>query len=147
MTTEYPCGSCKYEVKQDDKSVQYDLCNKWNHIECVGISSAYYEKVQNDAESWYSPNCSKELPFSGVRDKDLYNVIHVQSTPLTLFINIPNKKSKGLTHKFQQLNNLFNQSENTISCDYFDLNYFQKIKIKQQDFSLLHMNISSLSSE
>ena len=48
-------------------------------------------------------------------------------------------------HKFQQLNNLFDQSENTISCDYYDLKDFQKIKIKQQDFSLLHLNISSLS--
>ena len=44
-------------------------------------------------------------------------------------------------HKFQQLNNLFDQSENTISCDYYDLKDFQKIKIKQQDFSLLHLNI------
>ena len=48
-------------------------------------------------------------------------------------------------HKFQQLNNLFDQSENTISCDYYDLKDFQEIKIKQQDFSLLHLNISSLS--
>ena len=88
-------------MKEDDKSVQCDLCNKWNHIECVGISSAYYEQVQNDAKSWYCPNCSKELPFSDVSDKDLYNTIHVQSTPLTLFINTPNKKSEGLTHKFQ----------------------------------------------
>ena len=48
-------------------------------------------------------------------------------------------------HKFQQLDNLFDQSENTISCDYYDLKDFQKIKIKQQDFSLLHLNISSLS--
>ena len=48
-------------------------------------------------------------------------------------------------HKFQQLNNIFDQSENTISCDYYDLKDFQKIRIKQQDFSLLHLNISSLS--
>ena len=145
MTIEYPCGICKNEVKQDDKSVQCDLCNKWNHIECVDISSAYYEKLQNDTKPWYCPNCSKELPFSDVRDKDLHNTIHVQSTPQTHFTNVPNKKSKGLIHKFQQLNNLFDQSENTISCDYYDLKDFQKIKIKQQDFSLLHLNISSLS--
>ena len=82
---------------------------------------------------WYCPNCSKELPFSDVRDKDFHNIIYVQSTPQTPFINVPNKKSKGLMHKFQQLNNLFDQSENTISCDYY---YY---------FSLLHLNISSLS--
>ena len=82
MTNEYPCGICKNEVKQDDKSVQCDLRNKWNHIECVDISSAYYEKLQNNTKPWYCPNCSKELPFSDVRDKDFHNVIHVQSTPL-----------------------------------------------------------------
>ena len=30
MTIEYPCGICKNEVKQDDKYVHCDLCNKWN---------------------------------------------------------------------------------------------------------------------
>ena len=48
-------------------------------------------------------------------------------------------------HKFQQLDNLFDQSEKTRSCDYYDLKSFQKIKIKQQDFSLFYLNISSLS--
>ena len=43
MNIECPCSICKNEVKQDDKSVQCDLCNKWNHIECVGISPEYYE--------------------------------------------------------------------------------------------------------
>ena len=80
-----------------------------------------------------------------MRNKDLHNAIHVQSTPQILSINVPNKKPKGLMHKFQQLNNIFDQSENTISCDYYDLKDFQKIRIKQQDFSLLHLNISSLS--
>ena len=38
-------------------------------------------------------------------------------------------------HKFQQLNNLFDQSENTKSWDYHEL----------KDVSLLHLNILSLS--
>ena len=86
-----------------------------------------------------------EIPFSDVRDKDFHNTIHFQSTPQTQFINVPNKKSKKPMHWFQQLKSLFDQSEKTISCDYYDLNDFQKIKIKQQDFSLLYLNISLLS--
>ena len=128
MTIEYPCGICKNEVKRHDKAVQCDLCNKWYHIGCVGTSSAYYEKLENDTKQWYCPNCSKELPFSDVRDKDPHNTIHVQSTPQTHFTNVPNKKSKGLMHKFEQLNNLFDQSENTVSCDYYDLKTFRKLK-------------------
>ena len=142
MTIEYSCGICKNEVKQDDKSVQCYICNKWNHIECVGISSAYYEKVQNDTKPYYCPNCSKELLFSVVRNKDLRNTIDVQSTLRTHFTNVPNEMFKELMHKFQQLNNLFDQPENTRSWDYYDLEDFQKMKIKQQEFSLLHLNIS-----
>ena len=48
------------------------------------------------------------------------------------FTNISKKKSKGM-HKFQQLNNLFDQSENTRRCNYYDLKDFRKTKIKQQD--------------
>ena len=64
---------------------------------------------------------SKELPFSDVVDKDLHDIIYVQSTPQIYFTNVSNKKSKGLIYKFQQLNDLFDQSENTISFDYYDL--------------------------
>ena len=64
---------------------------------------------------------SKELPFSDVADKDLHDKIHLQSTPQIYFTNVSNKKSKGLIYKFQQLNDLFDQSENTISFDYYDL--------------------------
>ena len=81
-----------------------------------------------------------------MREKELRNTMHVQSTPQTHLINAPNKKSEGFTHKFQQLNNLFDQSENTKSYDYYDLKDFKKIKIKQQHFSLLHLIISSLSA-
>ena len=61
MAIEYLCNICKNEVKNNDKSVLCDLCNKWNLIECVGIDSAYYEKLQKDTKPWYCPNCSKEL--------------------------------------------------------------------------------------
>ena len=60
MTIEYTYGICKNEVKQDDKSVRYDLCNKWNYIECVDISSVCYEKLQNDTKPLYCPNFSKK---------------------------------------------------------------------------------------
>ena len=89
-----------------------------------------------------------------MRDKDLSNTMHVQSTHQTRFTNVPNKKSEGLMYKidWRKITTFFKRrvsmilwSENTINSDYYDLKHFQKIKIKQQDFSLLHLNISSLS--
>ena len=32
--------------KNEDESVQCDLCDKWNHVSCVDISSAEYEKLK-----------------------------------------------------------------------------------------------------
>ena len=94
MIIEYPCGICKNGVNQNDKSVQCVLCNKWNYIECVGLSSAYSEKIKNVIKPWYCSSCSKELDFS----YDLVNIIHVQSTLLMHFTNVTNKKSKELLH-------------------------------------------------
>ena len=36
--------------------------------------------------------------------------------------------------------------KNAVSCDYLDNNEYKQIKIKEQDFYLLHLNISSLSA-
>ena len=107
---------------------------------CIGISSAYYEKLHNDIKPWHCPNYSNELSFSDMIGKDLRNTIHIKHISL-----MHQKKTKELINKFQILNNFFDQSENTISCDYCDLKDFQRIGIIQQDFSLLHLNISWLS--
>ena len=63
---------------------------------------------------------------------------------------IPPKKvdkcTKGISKKFKDLNQLFDNTENTVNCDYLDINEYKKIKVKEQDFSLLHLKMSSLSS-
>ena len=52
-----------------------------------------------------------------------------------------------LPRKLKDLNKLFDNTENAGSCDYFDINEYKKVKIKEQDFSLFHLNISSLSDQ
>ena len=32
MTGQYSCGTCKIKFKNEDESVQCDLCNKWNRV-------------------------------------------------------------------------------------------------------------------
>ena len=45
------------------------------------------------------------------------------------------------------MNQIFDQSDNLISSDYYDIPEFKKMKIReQQDFSALHLNISSIST-
>ena len=45
---------------------------------------------------------------------------------------------------FKQVNQLFDQSENSISCDYYDIDDLNKIVINQSDLTVIHLNISSL---
>ena len=57
-----------------------------------------------------------------------------------------NKKTKEFLKKFLQMSQIFEQSENPLSCDYYDISDFKKLKINKQDLSILHFNISSISA-
>ena len=71
MTGQYSCGTCKIEVKNNKgESVQYDLCDKCNHVFCVNVSSAEYEKLKVSTLPWYCPICAKEMPFSILSNKE-----------------------------------------------------------------------------
>ena len=48
MTEKYNCGVCKLEVNDNDTSVQCDLCDRWNHINCVEINKQKYGKLKKD---------------------------------------------------------------------------------------------------
>ena len=54
------------------------------------------------------------------------------------------QKTKTHLEKFKELNQVLNKTENNISCDYFEIDEFKKIKTKQHDILLLHLNISPL---
>ena len=47
--------------------------------------------------------------------------------------------------RFMQVNQLFDQSENSISCDYYNVDNLNKIVINQSDLAVMHVNISSLA--
>ena len=45
---------------------------------------------------------------------------------------------------FKQVNDLLDPSENLTSCDYYDVNDISKLRINENDLSVIHLNISSL---
>ena len=55
------------------------------------------------------------------------------------------KEIKKMMSRFKQVNQLFDQSENSISCDYYDVDNLNKIVINQSDIAVIHLNISSLA--
>ena len=56
-----------------------------------------------------------------------------------------NKKTKEFLKKFREMSQIFEQSENPLSCGFYDISDFKRLKIKkQQDLSILHLNILDL---
>ena len=47
--------------------------------------------------------------------------------------------------RFEQVNQFFHQSENSISCDYYDVDDIDKIMINQSDLTVIQLNMSSLA--
>ena len=55
-----------------------------------------------------------------------------------------NKEIKDVMARFKQVTDLLDPSENLTSCYYYDVNYISKLRINETDFSVIHLNISSL---
>ena len=57
-----------------------------------------------------------------------------------------NKKTKEFLKKFHERSQIFEQPKDPLSCDYYDIFVFKKLKTNRQDLSILHLNISSISA-
>ncbi|XP_048575802.1 uncharacterized protein LOC125557331 [Nematostella vectensis] len=53
----YPCGLCKKPVKSNQRGLQCDSCNIWNHAKCMDISIPSYESLANSSCLWLCPKC------------------------------------------------------------------------------------------
>ena len=62
--SEYPCGICEVDTQQNGAANLYEICNKWNHINCVQVNLMNYEKLKSDSTPWQFPPCINELPFA-----------------------------------------------------------------------------------
>ena len=88
-----------------------------------------------------------ELPFFTVKNNDLPKLLsdsynnHPKPIPRKI-----NKKAKEFLKTFREMSQIFEQSENPLSCDYYDISDFKKRKINKQDLLILHLNISSISA-
>ena len=146
MTEYYPCRVCTLEVEDDDKSVQCDLCDRWIHIKCAEINHQKYEKLKKYPLAWYCADCTTEIPFSTLSNKDFKDFLYSTTTPQpSQILQKSSKEIKKMMSRFKQVNQLFDRSENSISCDYYDVDDFNKIVINQSDLTVIHLNISSLA--
>ena len=143
MAEQYSCGVCKFEVNDNDDSVQCNLCDRWNDINCVEINKQKYEKLTNDPlSSLYVWNSF----FFQINNKEFKNLLCPKNTlqlPLQI-IKKSNKEIKDLMAWFKQVTDFLDLSENLTSCDNYDVNDISKLRISGNDLSVIHLNISSL---
>ena len=87
-----------------------------------------------------------ELLFFTVKNNDLQKLLSdSHSNHPKPFPRKMNKKTKDFLKKFREMSQIFEQSENPLSCDYY-ISDFEKQKINKQDLSILLLNISSISA-
>ena len=70
MTQECPCRVCRDEIANEDSSIHCDLCEQWNHIDCIGISIRKYEKLKSDSSPEHCSICLSGFPFFQMNDKE-----------------------------------------------------------------------------
>ena len=52
MSVSYPCRSCKKRIKENENSLQCDLCEMWIHLKCSHLNFIDYKKFQYQTELW-----------------------------------------------------------------------------------------------
>ena len=89
-----------------------------------------------------------EIPFSTLFNKGLKPVLFGgPSKTLPKSFSEPfDKKTTENLKVFGKVSQLFDQSENSVSCDYYTPYELNKIKVKQEGLSVLHLSIFSLSA-
>ena len=134
------------EVDDDDKSVQYDLFDRWIHINYAQIHHQKYEELNKDPLAWHYADCATEILFSALSSKDFKDFLYSITTPQpSQILQKLSKEIKKIMTHFKQVNQLFDQSENSITCDYYDVDDLNQIVINQSDLTTIHLNISSLA--
>ena len=147
-----PCGICEKRVAKNKKSIQCNTCGFWIHKSCEGMTDAEYQRLdeEDDDIPWSCIICLIKLnaeifPF-GLLSKlellDLYGVdlpSHLKTLPSfetrSKVINLPNLEDFDIDENVV----------NAVNSKYYNIHELNKIKMINENFSVFHINIRSLS--
>ena len=141
MVVKHPCGICQKSVGVKHKAICCDICNRWIHIACNNLDRKTYSKLQESNKNWFCITCvKKEIPVASQSDNELKNIY--SGRHITPF------KSKDIESFTAKINNRINKNPEEVSKKslYYDINEFNNLGTakKTPQFSLMHLNISSL---
>ena len=87
------------------------------------MSNANYEKLKVDPNPWLYLTYAEEIPSFTLINKDLKNLLS-NSFPKKSILKKVDQKTKIHLEKFKEPNQVLNETENNISCDYFEIDEF-----------------------
>ena len=144
----YPCGICNRNVTDGQKSIYCNNCNLWVHIRCNEISVSEYNKLVNECDDipWFCLSCTKTMfPFGSLEKEELLN-LHDNNFPSWVdsmpsfeitsgLINLPDLGDYDIDEHLPS----------NINSSYHTLQDLSTLSIAENDFTLFHMNVRSLS--
>ena len=70
----HPCGVCQSSVHSNQRSILCEVCYKWFHTKCIGVSNDDYSRLQQSDEAWCCKTCLKEaLPYHNTSDGSIFD--------------------------------------------------------------------------
>ena len=138
------CGKCQKNMPPHLQVINCITCRKYFHVKCSGTSKQSFLKLNSNGDFWTCYNCvSKLMPFSQIDNNELF----LESQNKTqLFNDAPSFTIQSLLDKMPGQN--FETDEfmsESISSKYFTPSEFLQSKIDPKKFSIVHINIASLS--
>ena len=146
--TKYPCGICNRNVTDGQKSIYCNNCNLWVHIRCNETSVSEYNELVKECDDipWFCLSCTKTMfPFGSLEKEELLN-LHDNNFPSWVdsmpsfeitsgLINLPNLSDYDIDEHLPS----------NINSSYHTLQDLCTLNIVENDFTLFHMNVRSLS--
>ena len=147
-----PCGICHKNVKDNKPCLCCHNCNFRVHIKCNDISLAEYTAISNRTNDapWFCLKCTiaeneSIFPFGTLANEEFLNLYQidipsfVDTAPsfeiISDLMNLPNLGDYDIDeHLPANINSSYHTLQDISNSDH-----------SQNDFSLLHMNIRSLS--
>ena len=148
----YPYGKCNLNIRKNNKAIQCESCNYWNHIKCDGIDYTQYENLKKSEESYFCKICRESFfPFQHLSEEQYITFEKGIDRVLDGALNIlADNRMKSLFKKLNNLNAHDQEDDdddsisNNINCKYYQIAELKKEIVRNGKFSILHLNIASL---
>ncbi len=114
------CSVCDKVVKNSQRGIQRDICNRWQHMACANLDLRTYRKLSNSAEGWYCQVClSAMFPFN-LLDNEMFMKTFVCIPINNKFAgNVPAQSVNYLNMKYVPNFEIFRCDNADITADVF----------------------------